>query len=31
VENVIPVNIKIPGCPPTPIELMKGILSATEK
>jgi Ni,Fe-hydrogenase III small subunit len=26
VENVIPVNVKIPGCPPTPINLLKGLL-----
>jgi len=28
VENVIPVDVKIPGCPPSPFELMQGILSA---
>ena len=28
VENVIPVDVKIPGCPPTPLDLMKGILAA---
>lgn len=27
VENVIPVDIRIPGCPPSPVELMKGILA----
>lgn len=26
VANVIPVDVVIPGCPPTPIVLMKGIL-----
>src|SRR3990167_6900448 len=26
VENVIPVDIKIPGCPPTPYQLLAGIL-----
>jgi Ni,Fe-hydrogenase III small subunit len=26
VENVIPVDAKIPGCPPTPHQLMEGIL-----
>jgi Ni,Fe-hydrogenase III small subunit len=26
VENVIPVDVKIPGCPPTPIDLLKGLL-----
>jgi len=28
VENVIPVDAKIPGCPPTPINLLKGLLGA---
>lgn len=28
VENVIPVDAKIPGCPPTPSDLLKGLLSA---
>jgi Ni,Fe-hydrogenase III small subunit len=28
VENVIPVDVKIPGCPPTPIDLLKGLLGA---
>jgi Ni,Fe-hydrogenase III small subunit len=28
VENVIPVHIKIPGDPPTPIEILRGVLSA---
>ena len=27
VENVIPVDVKIPGCPPTPQQLLIGILS----
>lgn len=31
VENVIPVNVKIPGCPPSPKELLRGILAATQK
>lgn len=26
VENVLPVDLKIPGCPPTPLHLMAGIL-----
>ena len=26
VENVIPVDVKIPGCPPTPEQLLTGIL-----
>jgi Ni,Fe-hydrogenase III small subunit len=28
VENVIPVDVKIPGCPPTPIDLLRGLLAA---
>jgi len=26
VENVIPVDMRIPGCPPTPLDLLKGLL-----
>ncbi|HYP67623.1 MAG TPA: NADH-quinone oxidoreductase subunit B family protein [Thiobacillaceae bacterium] len=28
VSNVIPVDVEIPGCPPTPITLLQGILAA---
>ena len=28
VANVIPVNVTVPGCPPTPTALLKGILAA---
>ena len=28
VENVIPVDIRIPGCPPTPLDLLTGLLAA---
>jgi Ni,Fe-hydrogenase III small subunit len=28
VANVIPVNVEIPGCPPTPEQLLRGILAA---
>jgi len=28
VQNVIPVNVIVPGCPPNPLAIMKGILSA---
>ena len=28
VENVIPVDVSIPGCPPTPLRLLQGILAA---
>ncbi|MBK1702888.1 NADH-quinone oxidoreductase subunit B family protein [Thiococcus pfennigii] len=27
VENVIPVDVKIPGCPPTPLDLLRGLLA----
>ncbi|MBN2700281.1 MAG: NADH-quinone oxidoreductase subunit B family protein [Methylothermaceae bacterium] len=30
VENVIPVDVKIPGCPPSPATLLAGILSAID-
>jgi Ni,Fe-hydrogenase III small subunit len=28
INNVIPVDVSIPGCPPTPMDLLKGILAA---
>lgn len=28
VANVIPVDVAIPGCPPTPVQLLQGILAA---
>jgi Ni,Fe-hydrogenase III small subunit len=28
VSNVIPVDIAVPGCPPTPTAIMQGILTA---
>ena len=30
-SNVIPVDLVIPGCPPTPLVLMKGLLGLMEK
>lgn len=30
IDNVIPVDVMIPGCPPTPLALLTGILKATE-
>ena len=31
IANVIPVDVSIPGCPPTPLQLMQGILAAIGK
>lgn len=31
VENVIPVDIKVPGDPPSPADILKGVLGALEK
>ncbi|MBV5307896.1 NADH-quinone oxidoreductase subunit B family protein [Chromatium okenii] len=28
IENVIPVDVKIPGCPPAPLDLLRGLLAA---
>lgn len=30
VSNVIPVDVCVPGCPPTPLAIMQGILTAIE-
>ena len=30
VANVIPVDANVPGCPPTPLDLMRGILGAVQ-
>jgi Ni,Fe-hydrogenase III small subunit len=31
VANVIPVDVSIPGCPPPPVEILRGILSAVTR
>ncbi|RME35453.1 MAG: NADH-quinone oxidoreductase subunit NuoB [Gammaproteobacteria bacterium] len=31
VENVVPVDVRIPGCPPTPRMLLQGILAAVRR
>lgn len=31
VENVIPVDVKIPGCPPAPMDLLRGLLAAISR
>ncbi len=31
VGNVVPVDLRIPGCPPTPLALMQGILAAVRR
>jgi len=31
IEKIIPVDVIIPGCPPTPVALLQGILTAIEK
>jgi Ni,Fe-hydrogenase III small subunit len=28
VSNVLPVDVEVPGCPPTPVQLLTGILTA---
>jgi Ni,Fe-hydrogenase III small subunit len=30
IENVIPVDVAVPGCPPDPTRLLTGILTALE-
>ena len=31
VANVIPVDVEVPGCPPSPIEILRGILGAVRR
>jgi Ni,Fe-hydrogenase III small subunit len=30
VGTVVPVDVVVPGCPPTPVDLLQGILAAVE-
>ena len=31
VANVIPVDVEVPGCPPAPLEILRGILTAVQR
>ena len=31
VANVIPVDVTVPGCPPEPVEILRGILLAVRR
>ena len=31
VSNVIPVDVAVPGCPPAPIDILRGILTAVQR
>jgi Ni,Fe-hydrogenase III small subunit len=31
VANVIPVDLSIPGCPPPPLDILRGILAAVQR
>jgi Ni,Fe-hydrogenase III small subunit len=31
VSNVVPVDVAVPGCPPPPIEILRGILTAVRR
>jgi Ni,Fe-hydrogenase III small subunit len=31
VRNVIPVDVEVPGCPPPPIDILRGILAAVKR
>ncbi len=31
VSNVIPVDVAVPGCPPAPLEILRGILTAVQR
>ena len=31
VASVLPVDVAVPGCPPAPIEILRGILTAVRR
>ena len=31
ISNVIPVDVEVPGCPPAPLEILRGILTAVRR
>src|SRR5215469_3831247 len=31
VSNVIPVDVTVPGCPPSPLAILRGLLAATQR
>jgi Ni,Fe-hydrogenase III small subunit len=31
ISSVVPVDVEVPGCPPTPIALLQGILAAVSQ
>ena len=31
VDSVLPVDVTVPGCPPAPLELLRGILAAVRR
>ena len=31
IQDVLPVDVEIPGCPPSPIQILEGLLLATGK
>jgi Ni,Fe-hydrogenase III small subunit len=31
VSNVLPVDVSVPGCPPPPLEILRGILLAVQR
>lgn len=31
VENAVPVDVRIPGCPPAPLELLRGLLALVQR